>query len=112
MFRKVSMAFLILTLALIGAFGGGTARSMVSYTPTESLITDDSSDEREEFHQTYPLPANGRVSVENLNGAVQIKVWDRDAVQVDAIKHAYRRERLAEVKIDVSTTAESIRIKT
>ncbi|HKP80464.1 MAG TPA: hypothetical protein VJT69_00530 [Pyrinomonadaceae bacterium] len=67
---------------------------------------------REEFHQTYPLSATGRVSLENLNGGVQIKVWDRSAVQVDAIKRAYRRERLAEAKIEVSTTEENIRIKT
>ena len=73
----------------------------------------DSGDEvREEFHQTYPLAATGRVSVENLNGGVQIKVWDRAAVQVDAIKHAYRRERLTEAKIDVNSSEENIRIKT
>src|SRR6266436_3568347 len=67
---------------------------------------------REEFHQTYPLAATGRVSVENLNGGVQIKVWDRAAVQVDAIKRAYKRERLNEAKIDVNANEENIRIKT
>ena len=66
----------------------------------------------EEFHQTYPLSATGRVSLENINGGVKIKVWDRAAVQVDATKKAYRRERLAEVKIDVVATEENIRIKT
>lgn len=67
---------------------------------------------REEFHQTYPLSATGRVSLENLNGGVQIKVWDRAAVQVDAIKKAYRQNRLAEAQIRVSSTEESIRIRT
>jgi hypothetical protein len=67
---------------------------------------------REEFHQTYPLSASGRVSVENLNGGVQIKVWDRAAVQVDAVKRAYKRERLNEAKIDVNSSEENIRIKT
>jgi DUF4097 and DUF4098 domain-containing protein YvlB len=67
---------------------------------------------REEFHQTYPLAASGRVSVENLNGGVQIKVWDRAAVQVDAVKRAYKRERLNEAKIDVNSSEENIRIKT
>jgi len=84
---------------------------MLSYTP-EPTVSVDNGDEREEFHQTYPLSPTGRVSVENINGAVQIKVWDRDAVQVDAVKHAYRRERLDEAKIDVYATPESIRIKT
>jgi DUF4097 and DUF4098 domain-containing protein YvlB len=67
---------------------------------------------REEFHQTYPLSPTGRVSLENINGGVQIKVWDQASVQVDAIKRAYRRERLAEAKIEVSATEENIRIKT
>jgi DUF4097 and DUF4098 domain-containing protein YvlB len=67
---------------------------------------------REEFHQTYPLSATGRVSLENINGGVQIKVWDRAALQVDAVKKAYRRDRLAEAKIDVTASEENIRIKT
>ena len=67
---------------------------------------------REEFHQTYPLSPAGRVSLENINGDVQIKVWDRGAVQVDAVKRAYRRERLAEANIEVNATEENIRIKT
>ncbi len=66
----------------------------------------------EEFHQTYPLSATGRVNLGNINGGVKIKVWDRAAVQVDAIKKAYRRERLAEAKIEVTSTEENIRIKT
>src|SRR5687767_7874959 len=66
----------------------------------------------EEFHQTYPLSATGRVNLGNINGGVKIKVWDRAAVQVDAVKKAWRRDRLAEAKIDVTSTEENIRIKT
>ena len=66
----------------------------------------------EEFHQTYPLSATGRVNLANINGGVKIKVWDRAAVQVDAIKKAYRRERLEEAKIEVNSTEENIHIKT
>ena len=67
---------------------------------------------REEFHQTYNLSPTGRVSLENINGGVQIKIWDRSAVQVDAVKKAYRRDRLNEAKIEVNATEENIRIKT
>jgi len=67
---------------------------------------------REEFHQTYNLSPTGRVSLENINGGVTIKTWDRAAVQVDAVKRAYRRDRLNEAKIDVNATEENIRIKT
>ena len=66
----------------------------------------------EEFHQTYPLSATGRVNLGNINGGVKIKVWDRAAVQVDALKKAWRRDRLAEARIEVTSTEENIRIKT
>ena len=74
--------------------------------------TQSSQEIRDEFHQTYPLSASGRVSLENINGGVQIKVWDRAALQLDAIKRAYRKERLDEAKIEVTATEENIRIKT
>ena len=67
---------------------------------------------REEFHQTYPLSATGRVSLENINGGVQIKAWDRAAVQVDAVKKAYKQSRLNEAQIEINATEESIRIRT
>jgi DUF4097 and DUF4098 domain-containing protein YvlB len=66
----------------------------------------------EEFHQSYPLSATGRVSIQNINGDVQIAVWDQNEVKVDAVKRAYQRERLDEAKIDVVNTADSVRIKT
>lgn len=86
--------------------------SVSSTTETTTGAEQPGEEVREEFHQTYPISATGRVSLENINGGVQIKVWDRAAVQVDAIKRAYRRERLAEAKIEVNATEENIRIKT
>lgn len=67
---------------------------------------------REEFHQTFPLAADGRVSLGNINGAVRVTGWDRNEVKVDAVKMAYRRDRLAEAKIEVQSDASSIRIET
>ncbi len=119
-----------MALSVIAAFaltssgsGPASANSAVDQTQRAYAAVDCSSNSggyasetgeevREEFHQTYPLAATGRVSVENLNGGVQIKVWDRAAVQVDAIKRAYKRERLNEAKIDVNASEENIRIKT
>ena len=38
--------------------------------------SDDDAVVMEEFHQTYPLNANGRVELQNINGAVHITAWD------------------------------------
>lgn len=92
--------------------GGQDVRPVPAEPTTDSTSGDPTQELREEFHQTYPLSATGRVSLENINGGVQIKVWDRAAVQVDAIKKAYRRDRLAEARIEVNSSEENIRIQT
>jgi DUF4097 and DUF4098 domain-containing protein YvlB len=66
----------------------------------------------EEFHHTYPLSADGRVSLENVNGNVRISAWDRNEVKVDAVKFARDEDRLADIKIEIDAHSESIRIKT
>ena len=86
--------------------------SVPSTPDTTACCGEPIQEQREEFHQTYPLSATGRVSLENINGGVQIKAWDRAAVQVDAIKKAYRRERLNEARIEVNSSEENIRIRT
>src|ERR1700730_9801599 len=120
MLRK-TLSTTVVLIALMSSGGGPVSANIPQQrignpSPSPDVIfgyASETSDEvREEFHQTYPLVANGRVSLENLNGGVQIKVWDRPAVQLDAVKHEYRRERLAEARIDVNSSDESIRIKT
>ena len=66
----------------------------------------------QEFHKTYTLNADGRVSLENINGAVTITGWDRNELQLDAVKRARRQERLDEAKIVVESSANSISIRT
>ena len=79
---------------------------------TAALASDRSGDLTEEFHQTYPLTAQGRIEVENLNGPVHISSWDRNEVKVDAIKRAWTKERLDEAKIEVDARAGSVVIHT
>ena len=66
----------------------------------------------EEFHQTYPLSATGRVALSNINGSVRVSAWDRNEVKVDAIKRAYTQERLREAQIKVDANSGSIEIET
>lgn len=127
MSTKRLITLVILLLALVSAGTGlvaataatgllGQDRRPVPSVPSTENCTavpaEPSQELREEFHQTYPLSATGRVSLENINGGVQIKVWDRAALQLDAIKKAYRKDRLDEAKIEVTSTEENIRIKT
>jgi hypothetical protein len=67
---------------------------------------------REEFHQTYRLAPDGHVSLKNINGAARIIAWDREEVQVDAIKHAHTRARLEEATIDVQASSDAVSVRT
>ena len=87
-------------------------QNFLPQTSTTPEVEPQREEVREEFHQTYPLAANGRVSLENMNGNVRITVGDGNEVQVNAVKRAYNRERLAEAKIEVTATADAIRIRT
>ncbi len=67
---------------------------------------------REEFHKTYPMDKNGKVQLENVNGSVHVRAWDRNEVKVDAIKKAKNQEQLDAVRIEVDASSDSVRIKT
>jgi DUF4097 and DUF4098 domain-containing protein YvlB len=66
----------------------------------------------EEVHQTYPLTPTGSVSLSNVNGNVRIQAWDRNEVKLDAIKRGDTKETVDEVKVEVESSADRIRIRT
>ena len=116
--KRTLLATLILLVALVAIVmivdkrGSAAQHSAFPGAQADDFLAPQKDEVREEFHQTYPLSANGRINIENINGGVRIAVWDQDVVKVDAVKRAYRRERLDEAKIEVSATADIIRIKT
>src|SRR5437763_16923043 len=66
----------------------------------------------EELHKSYPIDADGRVSLKNVNGPVHISAWDRNEVQIDAIKRASTKEALDEAEIVIDSASSSISIRT
>jgi hypothetical protein len=55
-----------------------------------------------EFNQTYPLQPGGSFELQNVNGTVDVQGWDRDTIEIHAVKTAKNRESdLALVSIDV-----------
>ena len=66
----------------------------------------------EEFHQTYALTPDGRVELDNINGAVHISTWDKNEVKVDAVKYADAKDRLDEARIEIDSGKEYLSIRT
>jgi DUF4097 and DUF4098 domain-containing protein YvlB len=98
------------------SFSAFTSENLVmGNTPQLVVLTPQSvlqGDETERFEQTYPLNANGRISVDNVNGSIVIESWDRNEVKVEAVKIANSRERLKEVEIKVDAKPDSLKIET
>jgi putative adhesin len=67
---------------------------------------------RQEFLQSYSLPHEGQVVIENLYGDVRIAGWDRDEVRVEAVKSASDARKLETARIVVDSTASVLSIRT
>src|SRR3954465_2993045 len=84
-----------------------------SQTPTSSnlansphetlLVTNVGTDETQHFEQTYPLNANGRVSVSNVNGSITVDSWERNEVKVEYTKSADSKDRLNDVDVQIDS---------
>ena len=59
---------------------GMAAVFMIAGTAWASDHSDRPGSFTEEFHKVYPLSAQGRIDIENINGPVHITGWDRPEV--------------------------------
>lgn len=65
------------------------------------------------FDQVYPLHAGGAFAIANVNGGVQIEGWDRDQVEVHAVKTALHEDQDPDsVHIDVQGDGDQLAVNT
>jgi len=65
------------------------------------------------FQQTYPLPSGGTFSLSNVNGAVHVSGWDRQEVEVHAVKTALGAQSdLKRVRIEVAAAPNRVAVET
>jgi hypothetical protein len=78
----------------------------VLYVPASFGVT-------REFAQTYHLKPDGTLELNNINGTVRIEGWDKDEVEVRAVKTSPDKDsKLDLVSIDVSSTPDNLSIST
>ncbi len=66
-----------------------------------------------EFNQTYPLQPGGSFELQNVNGTVEVEGWDRDTIEIRAVKTAKHRESDLElVSIDVDAKPSAVSVST
>jgi len=67
----------------------------------------------QEFTKSYPLRSDGSFELTNVNGAVRIEAWDKDEVEVHAIKSTPEQESLLDlVAVDVEARPNNVSIST
>jgi putative adhesin len=67
----------------------------------------------ETFHKTYPLSEGGSFLLENVNGSVQVEGWDKDEVEVRAVKtSANDPQDLERVTIEVVSEPGQVTVHT
>jgi DUF4097 and DUF4098 domain-containing protein YvlB len=79
----------------------GSVRITLADLRPQSIAQPSQQDETERIEKSFPLTANGRVSVSNVNGSINMIAWDRNEVKLIAIKHADTKEHLADVDIKI-----------
>jgi DUF4097 and DUF4098 domain-containing protein YvlB len=66
-----------------------------------------------DFNQTYPLQPGGSFELQNVNGPVEVQGWDRNEVEIHAVKTAKQKEAdLDRVSIEVSAKPASVSVVT
>jgi YbbR domain-containing protein len=76
-----------------------------------ALVSAAAAKSTEKIEQTYPLNADGAISLTNVNGDVQIDTWDRNEVSLYAEKIASSDDGLALIDVKVEHTPEHLNIK-
>jgi Toastrack DUF4097 len=65
------------------------------------------------FDHTYSLPSGGSFTLENVNGSVQVEGWERNQVEVQAVKTARRNQAdLDRVQIEVENRSGNVTVRT
>src|SRR5215813_8126882 len=98
---KLSLFCLLLTIGTVVMFKNRAAPQ----TPANEQF-------REEFRQTYPLPAGGRIRIRNAYGTVRIKGWDHNEVKVEAVKTASTRQILDDAVVSVESQGSDLNLYT
>ncbi|QYO66959.1 DUF4097 family beta strand repeat-containing protein [Leptolyngbya sp. 7M] len=100
-------SFIFASIAFVSS---GTAPESELFTSGSQAPELHQSDIIERFDQTYPLNPNGRVSLSNINGSVEVMAWDRNEVRVEATKTADSAETLALMEVKIRSTPERLSI--
>src|SRR5215468_6276624 len=108
----MSWLYSLVLAGLLFSSGTNTTPMNNSSGDTDIIAAQSQGDETERIEKTFPLNANGRVSVSNVNGSITLTAWDRNEVALVAVKTADTKEHLADVDIKIDSKPDYLSIET
>jgi hypothetical protein len=66
---------------------------------------------RRDFHYSYPLKSDGRLSVETFNGSVEVSGWDQAVVDISGAKYGPTEEAAGALKVGIDNSPDSVSIR-
>lgn len=66
---------------------------------------------KEPFAETHPLAADGQISLENVNGSIDIRTWDKNEIRIEGEKSAKTAEELKLIALTIDSTPGEVAIK-
>jgi hypothetical protein len=76
----------------------------------ESFV--DSTQYKEDFHESHPMKAGSRLYLENMNGSIEIAGWDQETADISGTKYAGNESAMKAIKVDIVSSGDSLRIRT
>lgn len=65
----------------------------------------------QDFHYSYPLAANGQVSVEGMNGSIEVSGWDQNTVDISGTKYARTQEAADNLDVTIDHQPNSVSVR-
>ncbi len=82
-----------------------------SFVAVALARANDDYDFKEPFTETHPLAADGQISLENVNGSVDIRTWDKNEIRIEGEKSAKTEEELKLIALTIDATPGEVIIK-
>ena len=93
-------------------FSSGSDSVPVSNTAIDNTAVQTAQqNETERIEKSFPLNANGRMHVSNVNGSITLMAWDREEVKLIAVKTADTKEHLDDVDVKIDARPDYISIE-
>jgi Toastrack DUF4097 len=64
-----------------------------------------------DFHNSYPLHAGGKLTIETFNGSVEISGWDQDTVDISGTKYGPTQEAADDLKVNMENGPDFVTIR-